>query len=496
MSQSNNNPNKMFISRRSNGNISGMNNNLPSNNPISSNNKLVPSISSRPTSSSSNSSNEKEGNKLYNNNHYQIISNSRNLNSKLSKPAILKTPTFQKQNLMDNHLQKKIVSEISKRKVPNDEIDTVEEDDVTSSIIGRLKKLEQLVSEQRTTINLKDSNIKELVKKLDKEKDKSTKLQQNLNLIINYLNNKGISHPFQQLLENKKEEEKTLYEGNWNRQESIVENDEDIGPKLNMKLIESKINELNQLVDEEQITTIKNNGNIKQLKPKETCKIIFWKNGVSIGDGPFRPYKWDLTKAFLTDILDGYFPYEFKEKHPEGVKLLVENKTNQHYSKEVEKSIKLDNYLKAHDGNIKGVEYLKFIEENKGNIPQVVDKKTLLENLPKTVLKNGKLIPIRDEVRKMFSSDKNNNDFTITSPEIQTLDDANICVLKVKSSNSSQCTVHALKTHTIGHVKSLLEEQFNRQDIKLKVFPNTTLEDDDKTLEELSLFPKAVLILL
>ena len=34
--------------------------------------------------------------------------------------------------------------------------------------------------------------------------------------------------------------------------------------------------------------------------------------------GPFREYELDLTRRFLSDVMDGYFPIEFKEEYPDG----------------------------------------------------------------------------------------------------------------------------------------------------------------------------------
>ena len=36
---------------------------------------------------------------------------------------------------------------------------------------------------------------------------------------------------------------------------------------------------------------------------------------------PFYPYYSKQAQSMLSDILDGYFPYDLKEKYPEGVPL-------------------------------------------------------------------------------------------------------------------------------------------------------------------------------
>lgn len=36
-----------------------------------------------------------------------------------------------------------------------------------------------------------------------------------------------------------------------------------------------------------------------------------------------RKYADKATKQFIHDILDGFYPYEFKDSHPDGVQFLV-----------------------------------------------------------------------------------------------------------------------------------------------------------------------------
>jgi len=130
-------------------------------------------------------------------------------------------------------------------------------------------------------------------------------MQSTMNTMIRFLNDSGIKHPFGEEIKVKREAVETP------TQETKTRSDEDLGPRLNMKLLEKRIESLNKMVDDEDLVEIsRNNGNIKQLKPKPYCHVTFWKNGIVVDNGPFRPYKWDLTKAFLTDIckyIDGWF---------------------------------------------------------------------------------------------------------------------------------------------------------------------------------------------
>ena len=49
--------------------------------------------------------------------------------------------------------------------------------------------------------------------------------------------------------------------------------------------------------------------------------VILFSDGLSVAGGKVR--KWDETKCvkFVADIMDGFFPGEFKNQYPDGVKL-------------------------------------------------------------------------------------------------------------------------------------------------------------------------------
>ncbi len=51
----------------------------------------------------------------------------------------------------------------------------------------------------------------------------------------------------------------------------------------------------------------------------EKIPITFYADGILIRRGPFRRNDSASFKAFCRDILDGYFPSDFKEQHPDGV---------------------------------------------------------------------------------------------------------------------------------------------------------------------------------
>lgn len=60
--------------------------------------------------------------------------------------------------------------------------------------------------------------------------------------------------------------------------------------------------------------------------------IFFFKNGLIIKGFPFYPYYSKEAQSVLSDILDGYFPYDLKKKYPDGVPLKPVDCTDDTYT--------------------------------------------------------------------------------------------------------------------------------------------------------------------
>ncbi|KAG2379521.1 hypothetical protein C9374_006638 [Naegleria lovaniensis] len=486
-------------------------------NPASLDNSNV-SASSRPSSGSS----EKM---LFNKNNLQLMSNNRkNLNSKiLSKPSIIHSSVNSNLNGMGILAPRKNESKSRSNSPPkpihiNEDEDIPEKDDLTITLLSRLKKLEQTCSEQKILLTSRESTIKDLQDvihkqkiQIEKQKKDLDQQQSTMNTMLRVLDDHDIKHPFN-----------SSYKPVKNNTSSITPEvavpssvtppqitDDDMGPHINMKLLEQRVQALNKMIDDEELMEVsKTNSNVKQLKQKPVSIVTFWKNGIVVDNGPFKPYKWQITKAFLTDILDGYFPYEFKEKHPDGVKLKIVDKTSEPFSKTVERSIGKSNYLKDNNSNIVSLDYLKYVEENgKPNAP--LDKEKFLNLLPKQVVKNGKLIPIREDIEKVISGGNGDTKSSSTEKDSiveirdedittqQQVTSKDTCIIKLRSSSGQQFMVYISKHKTIRELRQLLLPYLSpNSSFRLKAIPNTFFDDESSTLETCKLYPKAILMIL
>lgn len=86
----------------------------------------------------------------------------------------------------------------------------------------------------------------------------------------------------------------------------------------------------------------------------------------------------------MEDILEGYFPSVLKQKYPDGVLFKFYNKVEEEFKLGSDKA-----FIKDFS-----------VMDDKGYLPET--REELLNKLPKNVIKNGKIIPIRDEIAKNF----------------------------------------------------------------------------------------------
>jgi hypothetical protein len=74
-------------------------------------------------------------------------------------------------------------------------------------------------------------------------------------------------------------------------------------------------------------TEVSTNGQRAVIKSKEAVTVVVWRNGLVVNNGPLRPYGWPLCDAFLNDLMDGFFPYEYKDKYPDGFPIDVTDRS-------------------------------------------------------------------------------------------------------------------------------------------------------------------------
>jgi hypothetical protein len=108
--------------------------------------------------------------------------------------------------------------------------------------------------------------------------------------------------------------------------------------------------------------------------------IGFFANGIAIKGYKFLSYQTKESLQVLGDLLDGYFPFILKGKYPNGVFLKVVDRLAERYSED------------SSDENV--VSFESKVDRDF----KPPSKEEFLQKLPKSIIKNGKVIKIRDEI--------------------------------------------------------------------------------------------------
>lgn len=168
---------------------------------------------------------------------------------------------------------------------------------------------------------------------------------------------------------------------------------------LDFDIFSKKIDELNSLIGDEPTQVIKQNrgdhitakfARLRELV--DTVKITMYKNGLMIKRGPFRPVGTDSYVSFVADIMDGYFPSEFRESCPDGVVFDLVDKRNVVFRDDntTESSHRQDQ-LKASQ---------------------------LIQKLPKTVIKDGDIVNVRNGVESKLLPDEVKSDTVLSNKPV------------------------------------------------------------------------------
>ncbi|RYE99740.1 MAG: hypothetical protein EOO41_00615, partial [Methanobacteriota archaeon] len=91
-----------------------------------------------------------------------------------------------------------------------------------------------------------------------------------------------------------------------------------------------RLSQLNALVGAGKAHIVKRGGVHKFETPVGT-PFTLYANGFMLNRGPFEPYDSKRGRAFIQDILDGYFPSELQALHPSGLLLTVIDKSELTY---------------------------------------------------------------------------------------------------------------------------------------------------------------------
>ena len=200
------------------------------------------------------------------------------------------------------------------------------------------------------------------------------------------------------------------------------------GP-TDMDLFMKKIQELNELA-ESGVAFTKDHGVTKVSQA--AIRIRLKEDGFCLDDGELRPYSHPMSSDFFQDIMDGFFPLEFKDRYPEGVHLVVEDLRKNDLFKGHAR--KLSESLRREERTSKPIDWSQELGEGLGR-------------------------------------------------------------LKVKVNTGGELLVHTKAEDTVGHVRQLVQQHCGFDAFDLAVPPSSQPVTDDKTIGELGIFPRGLFLL-
>lgn len=157
--------------------------------------------------------------------------------------------------------------------------------------------------------------------------------------------------------------------------------------EIDTAVLTRRIEELNFIAEKNKIVT--NAYGMKELQEMAPVRIFFFKNGIIMKGFNFAPYYSKQAQSVLSDILDGYFPYDLKKDYPDGVPLEPVDLTDDMFTEDML--------------NDKSNPKFKMLEDLKKVGPKAMSKKEFLSQFPKQkIMAGGEIVPIREELEKRF----------------------------------------------------------------------------------------------
>lgn len=225
--------------------------------------------------------------------------------------------------------------------------------------------------------------------------------------------------------------------------------------QIDFKLLFKRFQDLNHLAGKGG-PKMKKEGNKAKFVFDDAVPIKIYKNGILIRRGPFRPYTDKSTQRFIQDVLDGYFPYEYKDSNPEGVAFDVDNRCTEVFDGPTtnDEGQKLG---KKSDSNIKSLATIG--DKNmKMSISLFIllAREEFLSRLPPTAIKNGQVIDVRDSLAKKLGVKTDENPKS-DSPQPIKSNEKDLIILPSKALEDIQNNIQSSEPVTTLRVYILIK---------------------------------------
>lgn len=263
--------------------------------------------------------------------------------------------------------------------------------------------------------------------------------------------------------------------------------------EIDLNVIVRRIEELNFIAEKSNVQQVVKKEGVHRLEKPRPVVIVFFRNGLAMkAAGGFHPYYSKQAQSILSDILDGYFPYDLKKSFPDGAFLNAVDRTETVFDPEQTKH-----------GNIEAFADLEVKEA------MAPTKEEFLAQFPKHIMKKGQVIPIREELEKKFDPKKSLTKFhmnpVITSEDLEakvaSLPPEEIVTLRVRTERGTHSLILKFSlSDTMSTVYQVLDGYSEsggkgKYEVRSK-FPTRAFDRfDPSSLGELGLAPHSALIM-
>ncbi|XP_069130862.1 UBX domain-containing protein 11-like isoform X3 [Argopecten irradians] len=423
--------------------------------------------------------------------------------------------------------------------------------ELMTAMMNRISLLEQRVSHQTKEIVEKDKRIRVMDEKLrilqksqgdntsesrvNEAEKKCLLLQQKVHEMEAFLADYGMvwvgekSNPNSDVY-NDEGSSTTSSEGDSWRPGTSVSNQPDF--EIDFNVIIENIKELNVLAGEG-VSKIQHTTDGARLKPPDPVQFTLYSNGIMLYSGPFRPFTDPMTQTFIRDIMDGYFPSELQNRYPDGVPFIIRDLRSVHFkdkraavfagagqvlggdtkpSRLVPSNLDKANQVSEPVADMYRSNTQERLQVTSEHLGRKLSTEQFLSKLPKNVVKDGKVIDIRDSVNNTLKGG------TSTVPPVTVVDTdvvkdmrkrleieesrrpstpRDISTLRVKSDSGNQTYILKMKFwETIGDLRKYIDmhRPMGLPDYQIvSAYPTKVYDNHSETLESAGLTPNAVL---
>lgn len=182
-----------------------------------------------------------------------------------------------------------------------------------------------------------------------------------------------------------------------------------IGARIDFGLFFTRLKELNIIAGEGK-AKIHTEGRAARFDFGEKVPLSVYRDGIFFRRGPFRPYSDRETQRFVSDVLDGYFPPEFKDEYPDGIIFDVKDCSSVQYADAINGS----------QANAGGERFKAFGGEGqKIGAPSTqtaaMSREEFLRRLPERSVSKGRVVSIREEISAKLGEGMASGDYGDTS---------------------------------------------------------------------------------